>query len=74
MNKTLEHVKNLPVKLFINCKSTKRKAIRRNDNSAMNNEFDQAAAAEEVFSREEVYFTSKENIEGYTCLVNVFIR
>jgi hypothetical protein len=40
----------------------------------MNNEFDQAAAAEEVFSREEVYFTSKENIEGYTCLVNVFIR
>jgi hypothetical protein len=39
-----------------------------------NDDYDQYAAAEEVFSREEVYFTSRENIEGFACLINSFIR
>lgn len=28
----------------------------------------------EIISREEVYFTGKENIEGYACLVNMFLK
>ena len=29
---------------------------------------------DEVITRQEVYFTGKENIEGFACLVNVFLR
>lgn len=28
----------------------------------------------EMITREEVYFTGKENIEGYACLVNIFLK
>jgi hypothetical protein len=27
-----------------------------------------------LITREEVYFTGKENIEGYACLVNIFLK
>lgn len=60
---------DLPVKLFINCKNSKRKASRKSADLDQDN-----AAAEELLSREEIYFTGKENIEGFACLVNVFIR
>lgn len=29
---------------------------------------------DEVITREEVYYLGKENIEGYACLVNVFLN
>ena len=89
MNERLYNVKDLPVKLFINCKNSKRKAPpsvkfpKRNigsgagadDKGSLEGEdFDLYEAAEEAISREEVYFTGKENIEGFACLVNVFIR
>lgn len=28
----------------------------------------------EMITREEIYFTGKENIEGYACLVNIFMN
>lgn len=28
----------------------------------------------DIITREEVYFTGKENIEGYACLVNAFLK
>ncbi len=37
-------------------------------------EYDQFAAADEIFSKEEIYFTSRENIEGFACIINSFIR
>lgn len=29
---------------------------------------------DEILSREEVYFTGKENIEGLACLLNIFLN
>jgi len=37
-------------------------------------DFDLIASGEEAISREEVYYLGKENIEGFACLINVFIR
>jgi hypothetical protein len=78
MAERLNHVKDLPVKLFINCKNTKRKAQPclkyRKEEGYDEMAFDLQAAGEEVISREEVYYTGKENIEGLACLVNVFVR
>ena len=28
----------------------------------------------ELITREEIYYTGKENIEGYACLVNIFMN
>ncbi|TNV73761.1 hypothetical protein FGO68_gene5604 [Halteria grandinella] len=83
----LAHVRDLPVKLFFNCKNSKRKAdtkgahkrypeddIPKKGIQDEGGDFDLAQAAEEVCNREEIQFTGKENIEGFACLVNVFIR
>jgi hypothetical protein len=74
-------VKDLPVKLIVNCKNSKIKNVkmpgekkRAPEVPPADDEYDPYAAAEALLSKEEVYFTGKENIEGYACLVNVFIR
>ena len=80
LNERLHGVKDLPVKIFINCKNSKRKATPqvkfpgRHSEAPADEEFDIRAASEEIATREEVYFTAKENIEGFASLVNVFIR
>lgn len=80
LSEALQQVKDLPVKLFINCKNSKRKAqTSLRDHGKYTGRRDEAredmdASADEIISREEVYFTSKENIEGFACLVNVFIK
>ena len=77
MNDKLKQVCDLPVKLFINCKNSKRKPIVRfakaNPGGAEDLD-DPYTGAVEVISREEIYFNGKENIEGFACLINVFIR
>lgn len=78
MNERLQFVKDLPVKIFINCKNSKRKAapskINKFKRISEEDHFDPVLAGEEAISRDEVYFTGKENIEGFACLINVFIR
>jgi hypothetical protein len=87
MNKALHGLKDLPIKLFINCKNSKRKddkkaKVNANHIDHMNNvngrmdddHYDSANTKCDIISREEVYFTGKENIEGYACLVNVFLK
>jgi hypothetical protein len=71
----------MPVKIVINCKNSKRKPSkpkRMEEDRRMGQmndfEYDQYAAAEEIFSKEEVYFTGRENIEGFACIINSFIR
>ena len=77
----LSAVKDLPVKIIVNCKNSKRKNIKQAKKPKAGveelkgeDDYDQYAAAESLLSKEEVYFTGKENIEGYACLINVFIR
>jgi hypothetical protein len=76
----LSAVKDLPVKIVVNCKNSKRKNIKQakkpkaGEEPMGEDDYDQYAAAESLLSKEEVYFTGKENIEGYACLINVFIR
>jgi hypothetical protein len=69
-------VKDLPVKVIVNCKNSKMRGKRAAAKKGPDGdeEYDQYAASEGLLSREEVYFTGKENIEGFACLVNVFIR
>lgn len=52
----------------------KKRDAARFEQRAGDDDYDQYAAAESLLSKEEVYFTGKENIEGYACLINVFIR
>ena len=79
-------VKDLPVKIFVNCKNSKRKNTGGLKSPSSNKAFLSAAEGgvqesegdptfgEDVVSRHEVYFTGRENIEGYACLVNVFLN
>jgi hypothetical protein len=60
------------VKLFINCKNSKRKTVRHSI-SPFNEEVKESEA-EDVITKKEVLFTGRENIEGYACLINVFIK
>jgi hypothetical protein len=76
----LNVVKDLSVKIIVNCKNSKRKNVRssskarKSEEPIRDDDYDQYAAAESLLSKEEVYFTGKENIEGYACIINVFIR
>lgn len=73
-------VLDLPVKLIVNCKNSKKKNVKKQQQPREENkgqrddDYDQYAAAESLLSKEEIYFTGKENMEGYACLVNIFIR
>jgi len=73
----LNDVRDLPVKIFINCKNTKKKA---NSNFVWpvqlqnSSEYDPVAANFDLVTREEVFFTGRENIDGFVCLVNVFTK
>lgn len=68
------------MKIIVNCKNSKRKNIKQAkkpksmEEPMGEDDYDQYAAAESLLSKEEVYFTGKENIEGYACLINVFIK
>ena len=72
----------MPIKLFINCKNSKRKEDKKHRSFGDKINSGNVSAADdhhslshlEIITREEVYFTGKENIEGYACLVNVFLK
>lgn len=75
-------MKGLPVKIFVNCVNSKRKLSKADDGMGANSlEGSQTGLHESTFdanrnnilTREEVYYTGKENIEGYACLVNFFM-
>lgn len=82
--RALRPTKDLPVKLFVNCKSSKRsskqgsKSGRPGDEGMESEDVDlgeegSTGAVEDLITREEIYFTGKENIEGLACLLNVFL-
>jgi hypothetical protein len=54
--------------------ATQKRFVQDDGKGRDEDDFDQLAAAEEICTREEIQFGGKENIEGYACLVNVFIR
>lgn len=71
------------MKIFVNCVNSKRKTDKRGDNRGANSvEGSQTGLHESTFdinystilTREEVYYTGKENIEGYACLINFFMK
>ncbi|CDW73879.1 UNKNOWN [Stylonychia lemnae] len=75
-------LKDLPVKLFVNCKNTKKNAVkhqeRDNDPLAINSgnvnqSLMEVQTGEELISKEEVYFSTRENIDGYSALASVFL-
>ena len=85
LNDRVQLVKDLPVKLIVNCKNSKIKNVKKQQQpgekkrapemiTGADDEYDQYGAAEALVTKEEVYFTGKENIEGYASLINVFIR
>lgn len=84
LSKAMMHVKDLPVKLFINCKNSKRKVATAGSKKKLpnaddehylgGNDSDADAQTEGVITKEEVYFSGKENIEGFACLVQIFLR
>jgi hypothetical protein len=86
------HTDISPVKIFVNCKNSKRKAISAEvekfqlsdsmlgeslmlDESVMRE--DQRETLKQLWqptiTKEEVFFTSKENIEGFVCLLSHFL-
>ena len=87
--------KNSPVKLFINCKNSRRKAMSNNshveqhvanlqenlgeslmlDESVLNEEERHTLRQlwEPTITREEIFFTGKENIEGFVSLLAFFL-
>lgn len=86
------HQQASPVKVFVNCKNSKRKATPVEqepfqltdsllgeslmlDESSMRD--DQKETLRQLWhpaiTKEEVFFTSKENIEGFVCLLSHFL-
>ena len=88
--------KNSPVKLFINCKNSRRKATSDKqhtkqhlmnlqdsyigeslllDESVLNEEerYTLRQLWEPAITREEIFFTGKENIEGFVSLLSYFL-
>jgi len=86
------HIDISPVKIFVNCKNSKRKAISAEvekfklsesmlgeslmlDESVMRE--DQRETLKQLWqptiTKEEIFFTSKENIEGFVCLLSHFL-
>lgn len=84
MSKQLYQTRDLPIKLFVNCKNSKKKSQLESKTNQLipdiedgneSDDFDdvEAQKKDEIISREEVYFTGKENIEGLACLLNIFL-
>lgn len=81
-----QHQSLYPVKIFVNCKNSKRKPAAADvDKFQLNDSMlsDLEGFSEEqrlslrqlwtpAITKEEVFFTSKENIEGFVCLVAHF--
>jgi hypothetical protein len=82
LNRNLKDVNGLPVKIFVNCVNSKRKTDKRGEGMGASLDGSQTGLHESTFdansnkilTREEVYYTGKENIEGYACLVNYFMK
>jgi len=55
----------------VNCKNTKRKTIK---NKRINGTNNIDLEKSDLISREEIYFAGKENIEGFSCILNFFIK
>jgi len=75
---------DLPVKFFVNCKNSRLSARSKGKNAQLlgddgNNsneddiEDEIANKNEDLITRDEVYFTGRENIEGLACLLNIFV-
>eukprot|EP00347_Sterkiella_histriomuscorum_P019780 403340320 len=84
LSKQLHSTRDLPIKLFINCKNSRKKSSQESRANQLlpdiedGNESDDveegiSSKRDEIISREEVYFTGKENIEGLACLLNIFL-
>ncbi|CDW86984.1 UNKNOWN [Stylonychia lemnae] len=86
LSKNLDGTKDLPIKLFINCKNAKRKCTSEghsnklipdlndgNESDDVDEIKDPQNTTTDVITREEVYFTGKENIEGLSCLLNIYL-
>lgn len=79
----LKDVSDKPVKIIVNCKNSKRRQTRNrqtidetvhDSNDAFDDDeelSDQAAL--NVFSKQEIYYTGKENMEGFTSVVHQFL-
>lgn len=79
----MKDVSDKPVKVVVNCKNSKRKQHSKkqqmddtfhDSNDAFEDDeeiTDQAAL--NIFSKQEIYFTGKENIEGFTSVIHQFL-
>mmetsp|Transcript_5264 Transcript_5264/g.3986 ORF Transcript_5264/g.3986 Transcript_5264/m.3986 type:complete len:158 (+) Transcript_5264:436-909(+) len=71
LKQILDPLKDLPVKVFVNCMNSKRsKGQLKAGNGAGNEEG--LMESQYVVEREEIYYLAKENIEGFVSLVNFF--